>query len=413
MVIRISIDDLDRDDDRLHLEGGPKNEVRYPTIQDLLAAWLPSKEEGGYDAFIERYGLQGVVSKQQLEQLLTDDKTRMGKRLAGILSIIVPSEFVTWTQTRNIYDYAARRDHLKEIDIDPVRAQAYIDRLAATPGLEFKHLLKLHRRAALLWQEELEEKSGIPQTTISSWELGYKKPDEPYNTHKLCDALEVSHKTRFLIFTMLRKEALHGLSANDAATRHQELNDMVGGGNLVGLLLYYLRKDKGWSLRDLADKAGISPQAVGAYEAGVLPPTQVIRQLCDALEVTPGIRLYLFHAASKGALSDLDVGNKQYRESLKTMVGGRTLFAALLYTLRNKKGWLQKELGEKTGIKESALKDYEAGHAVPDSATINKLCEGFEVDAETKELLLKVSAEKKASINLRRQEGWSSGRVCR
>jgi transcriptional regulator with XRE-family HTH domain len=54
-----------------------------------------------------------------------------------------------------------------------------------------------------------------------------------------------------------------------------------------GFRLASLRKQKGWSQRDLAGKCGLSHRMIAYYEAqGGEPPAHVIVQLCKALQVS-------------------------------------------------------------------------------------------------------------------------------
>jgi transcriptional regulator with XRE-family HTH domain len=48
------------------------------------------------------------------------------------------------------------------------------------------------------------------------------------------------------------------------------------------------RRMKFWSIRELANRAGVSPRTVNTIELGTTTPSLItIRKLCEALEVDP------------------------------------------------------------------------------------------------------------------------------
>ena len=69
----------------------------------------------------------------------------------------------------------------------------------------------------------------------------------------------------------------------------ENLDDLWGWARVrTGSLLRHLRKQRGWTLRELADKLGVSPTKLGNMEQGAfatLPP-ELTARLCAVLEVT-------------------------------------------------------------------------------------------------------------------------------
>ncbi|MVT12600.1 helix-turn-helix domain-containing protein [Chitinophaga tropicalis] len=63
--------------------------------------------------------------------------------------------------------------------------------------------------------------------------------------------------------------------------------------NNLGNRILELRKAKGWSQTELADKVGISYAQIGRYETkGAQPPAEVLKKIADALDTSGDYLLY-------------------------------------------------------------------------------------------------------------------------
>ena len=55
----------------------------------------------------------------------------------------------------------------------------------------------------------------------------------------------------------------------------------------IAITIANLRKEKGWSQTDLADKSGVSREMVGKYERGkAIPSVDAAKKIADAFEVS-------------------------------------------------------------------------------------------------------------------------------
>jgi transcriptional regulator with XRE-family HTH domain len=96
-----------------------------------------------------------------------------------------------------------------------------------------------------------------------------------------------------------------------------------------------LRKAKGWSQADLANKTGISQVMVGKYERGdAIPSIEVAKRIADALEVT------LDYLVGEGTNSKLNKMTLKRIEEIEQLEDDkkRTLFDVIDTFIREDKG---------------------------------------------------------------------------
>ncbi len=417
----LSYDDDGRPDG-MQVAGSANYIVRYNNIQQLLVDWLPSSEEGGYAVFIEENGLQGVVPAKALERLFTDTNTRMGKNLAGILSLLVPPEYCTWHTFKNIYGRGLRDSEKETIDISDEAKQQFIEDLASIDGLEFAQILRMLRRANFLSQRGLAEEAQLFWQRIGEYERGVIVPTDA-TVQKLCDALDVDKDTRMLLLDAAGKGARAKLE--DPETFRQGLRSIIGGGTIFGALLCNLRKKKGFTQRGLAEEAQLFQQQIGKYERGVIVPTDAtVQKLCDALDVGDEARELLEQVAenarevrsdgplNKAAMKVWRVAEgaqkthfdgvpdeviakldnpETFREGLISIVGGGSIFGVALYKLRMEKGWTQEKLAERVGVTQQTIAKYQRGIKVPEVSMIDKICNALGVSQDMHVLMLDVA----------------------
>lgn len=79
--------------------------------------------------------------------------------------------------------------------------------------------------------------------------------------------------------------------------------------NSLGNRILELRKAKGWSQSDLADKVGISYAQIGRYETkGAQPPAEVIKKIAEALDTSVDYLIFGSSAdKASAALHDAEV----------------------------------------------------------------------------------------------------------
>ena len=82
--------------------------------------------------------------------------------------------------------------------------------------------------------------------------------------------------------------------------------------NNLGDRIKDLRKQKNLSQSELADKVGISYAQIGRYETkGAQPPAETLKQIADALGVSPDLLIYgTSDEKAKTRLTDADLINQ-------------------------------------------------------------------------------------------------------
>lgn len=387
MVIRVNYHNLDIDDEGRFDELHPHHkDARYPDIQNLLLDWLPSSEDGGYQGFIDKYHLDQTLTPQQIETLYTQTDACMGNRLAGIVSVLAPPELCCWKQVRNIHNRALTKPG-PEVEISQDAANSYLTTMTETLDLSFKELLRLYRRAALLSQDELAQKMGITRPTIASYERGDNYPGN-YEVHAICDALELGSKERLRFLDAAGIGALEKLESDDSKTRHEGKKSLIGGGTLFGALLYHLRKSRGWTQQNLADRTGMDRRTISGYEHKVLPKIDNANRIIDALGVEDGTRHLLLTTAGKG--TDLSIVTPKPEKPKRPEII-RPAIGELIVQLRTQKEWSQAELKKRSGV---SVVDYELGNSSPDVTKVHKLCNALNTDRDTRFLMLELAAQK-------------------
>src|SRR5262249_34894412 len=82
--------------------------------------------------------------------------------------------------------------------------------MAAARALSFADLLRRHRRAAGLSQEELAERAGLSRSGISELERGLKRAPHHDTVRRLADALALTDSERAALMAAARGRASAG-----------------------------------------------------------------------------------------------------------------------------------------------------------------------------------------------------------
>ncbi len=392
MVIRVNKNYLENDDEGhlygMHLQYSDLLQQGYYTIQDLLSAWLPSSEDGGYLKFIKEYGLDKIISCEQLELLFTDRNTRMGKHMAGIFSVLVPPQYCSWLQVKNIYERAAVNQGMKEIEISQETADYYMEQLSNTEGLEFRHILCLCRRLRLKSRAELITVLDLYSTAFSKYEYTKLLPDFIV-VHSICDALNVNSNMRMLMLDAAGNSALAKLE--DPVHFREGLKSIIGGGSLFGAVLNHLLEKAEMNQRKLSEMTGINESAISNYINGnAYPSVSIVHRLADALEANNNARLFMLNTAGGTALAKLD-DTRHWREGLRSIIGGGSICGAILYHSRTEKGLRQTELSKMSGIAQTVIARYENGKSYPRDNNTHRLADALETSDSRRKLLLEAA----------------------
>lgn len=365
---------------------------KYSSTSDLMLALIPPPDEGGIPAFLKQFHLEDCLNEHQVRRLAIGE-ARLGKRLAEHLAVTIATQedmhdVATWNIIKNVYERAKRSTALAEIDIDlqhsnELRAET-LQHFSESLGAQ----LKLLRGYKLLTQEALGRRVDITSGQISDYELNKNRPDNAM-LHKLADALEVDQGTRLLLFKTRFPEAFEQLNSADPVEQRTGKKALLGGGTLIGALLYHLREAKGISQSDVGQKIGVSSEQVSHYECGYdLPENITLHKFANALEVDSSLRRLLFEIRFPDETKGLSSADPEsQRVARKAWLGGGTLVGAVLYRLRTDKGWSQDVLGEKVGISGTAVYRYEQGFGLPDRDILHKLADALETGESTRQLL--------------------------
>ena len=132
----------------------------------------------------------------------------------------------------------------------------------------------------------------------------------------------------------------------------------------IGINISTARRSVGISQEMLADKIGKSRRTIQNYETGKTDiPFCLVSKIASALEVP--------------------------LESLVGEIPDSSMIGSNIRRLRIEKGMTQKELGERCGMFDSAIRRYENGRSVPTLKTIDKIADALDI---TREELLKMNS---------------------
>ena len=211
-------------------------------------------------------------------------------------------------------------------------------------------------------QVELAEKTGVNSGMLSLYERGRFSPStERLNT--LSDALGVTAEY------MLEEHA-----CPDVITREQKTNFIKN--------LKRERLKKGYTLAKLSEKTGVYITILSQYETGrFLPGVEKMKKLSDALEVDMGYMLENKDGddvPSQVCLKKISINGERRRLTKNE----KETFARNLVQERLKKGYTQRDLSEKTGIRIQIISYYEVGRFFPCDEKLHKLLDALEVDLD-------------------------------
>lgn len=146
----------------------------------------------------------------------------------------------------------------------------------------------------------------------------------------------------------------------------------------VGTLLWEWRTAAGWSLGQLAQRAGVSKSALSRWESGLRQPrVPELEATLEALGATQAQRsLALARIEAPRALRLL-------RTPVKTSVLGTPPSAGdLLRALRQRGGWAQEQIALRLGVGQNTIARWERGERLPSSEQMQALCYALEAREE-------------------------------
>lgn len=117
--------------------------------------------------------------------------------------------------------------------------------------------------------------------------------------------------------------------------------------NNLGSRILELRKAKGWSQTELADKVDISYAQIGRYETkGAQPPAEVVKKIAEALDTSVDYLLFGSTAdKANAALYDAEV--IRYFKEIETLPGDdkaalMRVIAAFIRDVKTKQTYINK-----------------------------------------------------------------------
>ena len=240
------------------------------------------------------------------------------------------------------------QDRSNNIDIGPKEKEIFVKNL------------KNERIKKGYTQGELCKRAGLCRIALSKYETGVAFP-RIGTISKLLNALDVD------IDYML--------------TAHKE-DLFAERDRIIEIFARNLKQErikKGYSQGELCKRTGISNTMMSAYETGQLLPTpEKLKVLAETLELD--LR-YMFENEACDSIGSTYVGKTTGDGKTRPITKkDREAFAQNLKLERLKKGYLQKELSEKTGIKKRTISYYEAGRFFPCDDKMHRLLEALEVD---------------------------------
>ena len=120
----------------------------------------------------------------------------------------------------------------------------------------------------------------------------------------------------------------------------------------------FARKRAGLTQKQLAAKINKGFSTIQKYELGLTEPSfNILEKIATALDISPGELL--------GIAPAMDV-----------------TIAERIVVARKKAGLTQKELGERMGISDASIAQYESGKRNPKLATLNRIASALEVPTE-------------------------------
>lgn len=135
--------------------------------------------------------------------------------------------------------------------------------------------------------------------------------------------------------------------------------------------LKVLRKKKGLTQQQIADKIGVNRGSYSNWEKGKREPSfENLSMLACIFDVSIDFLLSEY----------LEISKEAY---LKLKEEKKNLFSVRLKELRLKKGLTQTELGEKVGVKQSTFTNWENGKREPSYENLVKLADLLEVSLDS------------------------------
>ena len=205
----------------------------------------------------------------------------------------------------------------------------------------FARNLKQERIKKGYSQKMLSEKTGIRIQVISYFEVGRFFPCDD-KMYKLLKALEV--------------DIDYMLEDRPSARKKREA---------FAFNLWKARLVKGYSMKELSEKVGVSMESIRRYEGGrSIPKNETLSKLLEVLEID-------FDYVFENQPDDEITTNE--RKALKEA------FARNLRKERLGRGYTQKELAEKAGINQRTVHCYDNGRSFPEASHMAKILNVLDV----------------------------------
>jgi len=149
----------------------------------------------------------------------------------------------------------------------------------------------------------------------------------------------------------------------------------------VGTLLWQLRTAGGWSLGQVARRAGLSTAALSRWESGDrLPRLPELEAALQALGASA--------SQSSLALASLDAPRalRRLRAPTETgALGAPPMAGDLLHAMRQRGGWTQVQIATRIGVGQNTMARWERGERLPSNEQMQALC--FALDARDEEII--------------------------
>ncbi|HLK33259.1 MAG TPA: helix-turn-helix transcriptional regulator [Terriglobales bacterium] len=150
----------------------------------------------------------------------------------------------------------------------------------------------------------------------------------------------------------------------------------------VGTLLWELRTAAGWSLGQLAQRAGVSKAALSQWESGLRQPrVPELEATLDALGATPAQRSLVYaRIEAPRALRFLNSPTAPEGPGPPPAAGD------LLRAMRMRGSWTQEQIAHRVGVGQNTVARWERGERLPSSEQMQALC--FALAAHEEEIVV-------------------------
>jgi transcriptional regulator with XRE-family HTH domain len=151
----------------------------------------------------------------------------------------------------------------------------------------------------------------------------------------------------------------------------------------IGLAVRASRLAHGWTLEELAGRAGLDVRHVQLVESGTANPTaRTLLRLAHGLGVGPA-RFFAEPPAPERAESERTRDDPAREARRMTSRGSGEVSARRIRLLRLARGWSQAELADRVGLSTTAIQALEAGKKSPTLRTLDAIAHALTVEPWT------------------------------